>query len=90
MVIDLKPKVLINVDKLNFPDDIANRLKLYADVVYVYGDFSELLKEATALVAGGDKLNESYLAKAPKLKIVSRFGVGYDTVDVNVCTLKKV
>ncbi len=86
----MKPKVLINVDKINFPDAVAARLGSYADVVYVSGDFSEHLKEATAIVAGGDKVNENYLAKAPKLKVVSRFGVGYDTVDVDACTSRRV
>ncbi len=39
-----------------------------------------------SLLAGGDRVNEDFLAKAPKLKLVARFGVGYDTVDVDACT----
>ena len=85
-MIDLKPRVLINVDKINFPADVAAKLESYAEVFYVSGDFSDLLSEATAIFAGGDKVNEKYLAKAPHLKVVSRFGVGYDTVDVDACT----
>jgi len=37
-----------------------------------------------------EAVNDAYLAKAPKLKVVARFGVGYDTVDVEACTRRKV
>jgi glyoxylate reductase len=89
-VTELKQKVLVSYKGDNFPEDVADRLRPLADVVRVSGDYSEQLKEATVLLASGERVNDEFLAKAPKLKLVSRFGVGYDAVDVGACTLRGV
>jgi glyoxylate reductase len=86
----LKPKVLVSTGKLNFPEDLAESLRPLADIAYVQGDYAEQLREATAVVVSMEAVNDAYLAKAPKLKVVARFGVGYDTVDVEACTRRKV
>ena len=85
----MKPKVLISPDKLNVPDDVASTLKDIADVRYVSGDYSDL-KEASALLVGGEKIDDKFLDRTPKLGIAARFGVGYDSVDVKACTRRKV
>jgi len=41
---------------------------------------------AHAVLVGLEQVDEPLLDRAPELKIVSRFGVGYDTVDVDACT----
>ncbi len=82
----MKPKVLVGYKNDNFPDDVADRLRPLADVVRVSGDYSEQLRGATVLLAAGENVNEDFLARAPKLKLISRFGVGYDSVDVDACT----
>jgi glyoxylate reductase len=82
----MKPKVLVSYKSDNFPEDVADRLRPLADVVRVSGDYSEQLRDAVVLLAAGENVNEDFLAKAPKLKLVSRFGVGYDSVDVDACT----
>lgn len=41
-----------------------------------------LLQDVDALVAGTEKLNAGVLAKAPKLKVISRVGTGTDNVDI--------
>lgn len=86
----MKPKVLVSYKGDNFPEDVADKLRPLADVVRVSGDYSEQLKEATVLLAAGERVNDEFLAKAPKLKLVSRFGVGYDAVDVDACTRHRV
>lgn len=45
-----------------------------------------LVGDVEAIIAGVDEINAEVLAKAPKLKIVSRFGVGYDSVDLVAAT----
>ena len=45
---------------------------------------------AQAVLVGLEKVNEALLDRAPDLKIVSRFGVGYDTVDIPACTRRGV
>jgi D-3-phosphoglycerate dehydrogenase len=43
-----------------------------------------------AALFGSEVVDEALLAASPDLRIVSRFGVGYDTVDVAACTRRGV
>ncbi len=86
----MKPKVLVSYRADNFPEDVADRLRPLADVIRVSGDYSEQLREAEVLLASGERVNDDFLRRAPKLKLVSRFGVGYDSVDVDACTRRGV
>ena len=86
----MKPKVLVSYREDNFPEKVADKLRPLAEVIRVTGDYSEQLREAEVLLASGEKVNDDFLRKAPKLKLVSRFGVGYDAVDVDACTRKGV
>jgi glyoxylate reductase len=86
----MKQKVLVSYKPDNFPEDVADKLRPLAEVIRVSGDYTEQLKDATVLLAAGEKVNDEYLKKAPKLKLVSRFGVGYDAVDVEACTKRGV
>ncbi|TRO54846.1 D-glycerate dehydrogenase, partial [Candidatus Bathyarchaeota archaeon] len=61
-----------------------------ADVEYITRPYDDKLKEATAVLVGTEPVNAAYLDKAPKLKIVARFGVGYDSVDVEECTKRGI
>ncbi len=45
---------------------------------------------AHAVLVGLEKVDEKLLDRAPELKVVSRFGVGYDTVDIAACTRRGV
>jgi phosphoglycerate dehydrogenase-like enzyme len=82
----MKPKVLLSYKNDNFPEDVVDRLRPLAEVVRVSGDYPDQLRDAAVLLAAGENVNEDFLRKAPKLKLVSRFGVGYDSVDVEACT----
>jgi len=86
----MKPKVLISPDNKNVPEDVADTLKELADVEYITRPYDDKLKEATAVLVGTEPVNAAYLDKAPKLKIVARFGVGYDSVDVDECTKRGI
>jgi D-3-phosphoglycerate dehydrogenase len=45
---------------------------------------------AQAVLVGLENVDEALLDRASELKIVSRFGVGYDTVDIAACTRRGV
>jgi D-3-phosphoglycerate dehydrogenase len=45
---------------------------------------------AQAVLVGLENVDEALLDRAPELKIVSRFGVGYDTVDIPACSRRGV
>lgn len=45
------------------------------------GQQTEAMKEADALIAGLEYIGEELMDAAPKLKVISRYGVGYENVD---------
>lgn len=48
------------------------------------------LAGADAILAGAERLDESTMAGADRLKVVCRNGVGYDRVDVDYCTRRGI
>jgi D-3-phosphoglycerate dehydrogenase len=49
-----------------------------------------MIADADAVFLWLEPITEDLLARAPKLKMVSRYGVGYDTIDVAACTKRGV
>ncbi|MEO6810173.1 MAG: phosphoglycerate dehydrogenase, partial [Isosphaeraceae bacterium] len=49
-----------------------------------------VLPGADAIVAGGEPLSAPLLALAPKLRVIARTGVGYDSVDVAAASARKI
>jgi glyoxylate reductase len=86
----MKQKVLITPSKINIPEEISDILKPHSDVTYVKILNEKNLKDAVAVIPGVQPINSDFLDMSPNLKIVARFGVGYDAVDVMECTKRKV
>jgi glyoxylate reductase len=86
----MKPLVLVCTDKRNVPEEVVKKLEPLAEVVYLEDNIDEYIGRAGALLVGGEKIDEEFLKKAPKLGIAARFGVGYDSVDVDACIKNKV
>jgi lactate dehydrogenase-like 2-hydroxyacid dehydrogenase len=86
----MKPKILIIPDTRNVPIDLSNSLKSHADVEYVQKPYDHKLAKAYAVIVGTEKIGVKYLDRAPKLRLVARFGVGYDSVDVEACTKRGI
>jgi D-3-phosphoglycerate dehydrogenase len=53
-------------------------------------ELAEAMPGAHAVLVGLEKVDEPLLNAAPDLRVVSRFGVGYDTVDIPACTRRGV
>jgi phosphoglycerate dehydrogenase-like enzyme len=49
-----------------------------------------LLAEAVGLIAGSEALTEEVLAEAPRLRVISRNGVGYDNIDLEAATARGI
>lgn len=49
-----------------------------------------VLKTASAVIAGGEYFNANVINSLPNLRVIARSGVGYDRVDVEAATKKKV
>jgi len=46
---------------------------------------AEFLKEAEGAIVGTETINETLLKQCPKLKIISKYGVGLDNIDFEAC-----
>lgn len=46
------------------------------------GEFAVLIKDSVGLIAGTEKITVELLEKAPMLKVISRYGVGMDNIDL--------
>ena len=57
-------------------------MRLPKDGGQLEDQLAEYLPKADAVIAGLEEYNENLLQSAKKLKIISRYGVGYDKVDV--------
>ncbi len=87
----MKHKVIVQVD---WPKDVFLKLSDIAEVKFVTSKIKEELmgelKDADALVAGVTPIDKELLDNAPRLRIIARFGVGYDNVDVEECTKRRI
>lgn len=50
----------------------------------------QALEGFEAIIAGNDKLTAEVLEQCPRLKVISRWGVGYDAVDVEAATRRGI
>ena len=50
----------------------------------------EALKKSDAIIPGKAYITEDVLKKAPKLQIISKFGVGVEKIDIDACTARGV
>lgn len=46
----------------------------------------EFLGDCDSAIIGLDKINQSVLSKCPKLKLISKYGVGLDNIDFSACS----
>ena len=53
-------------------------------------DTRAVLTDVDAILAGGERLDETTMRHAERLKVVARNGVGYDDVDVDYCTSRGI
>ncbi len=48
-----------------------------------FSEFVELINDAVGLIAGTERIKVELLEKAPMLKVISRYGVGLDNIDLD-------
>jgi D-3-phosphoglycerate dehydrogenase len=53
-------------------------------------ELAENIADADGIMVGLEKVGPDLLALAPRLRVISRFGVGFDTLDIPACTRKGV
>ena len=89
----MKFKVYSEAPKNFIHKDAVDMLSEVADIVFEPlsdEEFREAIAESSAAIIVMKKIDDNFLDLAPKLKIVARYGVGYDNVDVEACTKRGV
>lgn len=65
---------------------VTNNVKLNSSGIRLKGEeLYEFVKDAEALVVGLETMDEDLLKRLPNLKIISKYGVGLNNVDLNYC-----
>ena len=61
------------------------------DTCFTSDEIIKLIQDCDALLpVFSMKINKQIIRNAPKLKIIANFGVGYDNIDVEIATQKKI
>ncbi|PRX21808.1 glyoxylate reductase [Orenia metallireducens] len=82
-------KVLVtkNMPKDGFKElDKHCDLTIYSGAVISNDELLELAPSLDGIIASGVKIKEDFIKKATNLKIISRYGVGYDSIDIQAAT----
>jgi phosphoglycerate dehydrogenase-like enzyme len=81
-----KNKKLVEELKLIFPNSIINqKCKRYTGE-----DLVDYFKDADAVILGVEKVDEKLLKLLPKLRFISKYGVGLDNIDLDACKRNNV
>lgn len=88
-------KIVIAIEwPFEIPDDAIKMLKPYGKVAYAPSllerDLIEVFRDADATILGAFQFKTSVIETAEKLKIIARFGIGVDNVDLKAATDKGV
>lgn len=89
----MKAKVITDFSEKGLFLEETDMLREVAEVhfgPFTHEDFLKEVKDADAIFLASKKIDEEILDAAPKLKIIARYGVGYDNVDVEACTKRGV
>ncbi len=92
-------KVLVTARSFGSADDKAQRLleengfevkKLVGDNGSILEQLQIEIRDADAIIAGLEEYNEELLSLGTKLKVISRYGVGYDKVNIQAAKEKGI
>jgi len=76
-----KNEFLVNELKKHFPNSVINS----SGKRFSKKELVDYYNGADAIITGLEKINDELLSKLPDLKIISKFGVGLDNIDLEAC-----
>ena len=85
-----KPKIAITIRSFDLDGSAMQRLREHCDVVYVNTtsgrlsekDLGKILAGADGVIAGTEKITGPVMEQAGTLRVISRVGVGLDSIDL--------
>jgi len=57
---------------------------------YKKEEMLKLIRDVDGIIIGIDELSAEIIEKANKLKVISKYGTGFDNIDINMATNKKI
>lgn len=83
-------KIAITIRSFNREGPAYTKLQKYCDITYVNSsgirlsgpDLIEAISGCTGVIAGTEKFSSSVLDRTPELRLISRVGVGTDSIDL--------
>jgi phosphoglycerate dehydrogenase-like enzyme len=70
----------------HFPDAIVN----YEGKRFTQQELVQYYKNADAIITGLERIDDALLAELPNLKMVAKFGVGLDNIDIESCKRRNI
>lgn len=90
----MKPKVFVTRP---LPEPVLQKLGARCELSYYPEDspistteLAEASRDVEGLLVTGARVNEEVLENAPRLRVISNAGVGYDNIDVAACTRRGI
>ena len=73
------------------PNDVSSYVRIHADENGIYSEEDlRKIKDVDAFIISMEPVNEQILAAAPRVKIVQRLGVGYETLDLEATAKRQI
>ncbi len=71
-------------------DNDCEAVKIAVEKPLKAAELIPLIKDADALIAGNDEVSKEVIEAADNMKVISRYGVGYDNVDLEAAAKKGI
>lgn len=88
----MSPKIVVTANAFSKNETLVTKLKEFSDNVvlnrtgrYTKKELIANLKDADAAIVGLDKIDKSVLKECSKLKIIAKYGVGLDNINIKDC-----
>lgn len=78
--------LLVNELKKHFLDVTVNQ----SGIRIPDDDLADFYKDADGIIVGLEKISSELLDRLPNLKIIAKYGVGLDNIDIDACKSRKI
>jgi D-3-phosphoglycerate dehydrogenase len=82
----MQPRITVSAKSFIKSELLKSNLEKYFKNV----EYGENNNESEGIIVGTEVINEEALTKYPKLKIISKYGVGLDNIDLEACKKRNI
>ena len=81
-----KNQHLVTVLRSHFPDAVVNEIGKR----FSFDELVNYYQDADAVITGLERIDDKLLDRLPKLKFISKYGVGLDNIDLEACKKRSI